>query len=212
MYSDLKYKVLFAFSITLITFILVFIAKLKIPDPEYIKNLNIGPIPDTLVKLNLIGFVLPALVSFFFILFVYLKSNKKRFGVYLLLVTLYLILLGVISFSSQFVPLQIIFPSQGGGTNIGAFSLSLGILFCIFVLDSNVGYVRSMLVSFPMGFVVGLTSDITTTLYFTTGKGISIFGGSGILDGDLLGPMVLFTLFYLLYVVGVWGSSRRSRN
>lgn len=132
------------------------------------------------VWLNYLGFLFPFAICMSILIYwmkVHIELPK------LITLPISLILLGM-SISFFILPLEFLVPG-GVGINVVALFAVIGYDFYLLAMDQHSSLST---VSFVLGFLVGLASDIGSVPY---ASGILTFGGGGLLDADLILPLSL---------------------
>jgi hypothetical protein len=146
-----------------------------------LSNRSIPMFRNFIPGFNYVGFIVPATIAFLILISLLYKSRltlpKFRSAVMQNRYWIIAILLSVSVW--YFIPGL----ASGGHTDF-----PLAILTCVYVgwkLEPD-GPSQSLLVSALLGFGIGFVSDLQSQTFFT-----GIFGGWGLLDGDLLGTIAL---------------------
>jgi hypothetical protein len=136
-------------------------------------------IPYTNIGLSYTGFFLPLVISISLIW--YFNEEIHLPKSYVIITVIILILIGIISY---FIPQMQYQGTRGVHANIYEF---FAVWSLIFLLVKK-GYSKeACILSFPLVFLTGVITDIDS---ITILKGFIIFGGDGILDGDILYPTI----------------------
>jgi hypothetical protein len=147
-------------------------------------NVNL-PVFFGLFSVNIVGFVFPAVISCFLFLFYVLRV---RFFSRVDLLYLFLVI-GIAVFSVFVFSLEHHFV-DGSSLDVGVVVITVLYLLIVTVGSPVMRYVP---VSFMVGFFAGFVSDLETLARYTP-----VFGGAGLVDGDLIFPLMLL-LTVLLY-------------
>jgi hypothetical protein len=146
-----------------------------------LSNRSIPMFRNFIPGLNYAGFVVPATIALLILISLVYKSRLNLPGLRLVVIRnrywIFAIFLSVSVW--YFIPGL----ASGGHTDF-----PLAILTCVYVgwkLETD-RLRQSLLVSALLGFGIGFISDLQSQTFFT-----GIFGGWGLLDGDLLGTIVL---------------------
>ncbi len=142
-----------------------------------------------LFSINIIGFLIPLVVTILLLLYIVFKQktsvrriNLTSLIAWLLITFLWLFII-VLSLNYKLI----IIDSIGGGTSIPIFILVLSVLFYYIYKEK---YKQALPLSYIMGFLLGVSSDFISTFgIFRLSSGI--WGGYSFLDGDFYTPLVL---------------------
>lgn len=190
----MKYSILALLIITPISILDMYAAVLQSWQPDFIKQFIFGPFPFTQIYFNFIGFFIPLVISIVSLLSFHYRDNKpEKRRAWLIWTVVYTYLFAIFLFISYFYfPFEFIRSHSGGGENSILFAITLVML--VFAYNASGDSRAPVLLSYPLFFFVGLSSDVIATNYFEPGR--MVFGGAGIYDGDFLYPLLFgFVLF-----------------
>jgi hypothetical protein len=163
------------------------------------------PIPfHVKIGLDYIGFVIPLVTS----VIIMLITRKSRMHLSRLSLVTLIAFLAVSIFLTHYVgALQYVNKEVGGGQNwatVAVVSVYLG--YSLY----KTSYSTVFWLSYPLGFITGLVSDVSAILRIY-GNGIGVFGGAGFADADFLYPLVfLLSVTISAYIVRKIESKNRS--
>lgn len=195
-----KFGLTILITITLLSIFDLYASTEQFWQPAFIKQFEVGPIPLTQIYLNVVGFLVPLIVSIVCVtLYFLLDLNPKITKWWHAWTVIYFCLFIIILLVSYFYfPFEYITSHRGGGVNILLFLMTL--IMLIFVTGNIEDLRLLVIISYPFFFLVGLGSDVIAVNYFEPGR--LVFGGSGIYDVDFTFPLLLgFVLFSWIRVI-----------
>lgn len=189
------------FSLALLSFITV---SLLLPGPVMVAQrlLYVSPVVFGGTRLSGPGFILPAVLAAASSL--HLRQSHalgQRAG----LGRGWRLLAGATAVSvvlSLFLPRELLFRSFGGTDPILALSLLLFLSYLVWRGEARL----AVRLAFPLGFMLGLVSDLESLRFIYEG----VFGGNGFFDGDFMEPVAMF--FSALVAGRFFGALRKARG
>lgn len=161
------------------------------------------PIPGTLVRLDYMGFILPSVVTAWFI-GRYFKLNPGKSSKAVNLIVFALLLFDLF-FSVLYHQLRFI-GKDSGSFDILATSTSLFHIGYLAFIDS---YKEGILKAYIFGFLIGLISDIESIRYLTS---TTVYGGGGLMDVDFVFPLIMLISFIFSFWYQKKAKNRGDQN
>lgn len=158
-------------------------------------ELSTPPVPGTLISLDLIGFIMPSIISVFAI--VRLLQSKSIHSDYRATILLFTVLAALLIFSTFIHELRSInLVTHSGGPNYWELVTVLYYMAYLLWIRSTV---EGRYSSYILGFLAGFLSDLESIRHLTE---VTVFGGLGLLDADFVLPLLILISFVLAIRVG----------
>ncbi|OJI08090.1 MAG: hypothetical protein BK997_01120 [Candidatus Micrarchaeum sp. ARMAN-1] len=143
-----------------------------------------------LFSINLIGFVIPAIISLFMLISIMRRFHNAKLSkpvIFSVFVWIFIIIISLM--------IKLLYTSNtGSGTSVPIFALTL-LIILYYLYKKN--YTLVVPLSYLTGFLLGASSDFIST-FGPYGLHKMVWGGGAILDGDFLIPLALFIAVLLV--------------
>lgn len=181
-------------SYTILTLTLEFLILFLVNGGIYLQRLYISVLG---LKLDLVGFIVPFLISLFLLIvilcFMILRRSNLRFTYYDLIFLIVWMITIALSF---FIPT---IKTKNNGAGFSVPLLTLAPLIIAYHLVEDEDYKLILPLAWIIGFLVGAFSDIISTFGVNPLIG-GVWGGGGLFDLDMLIPIIL-TLSVLIFFI-----------
>lgn len=152
----------------------------------FMNELSTPEIPDTLVRFNYLGFILPLVISILAVIGL-TRSNSEiqKYWIWLLVTVVALIV--ILLYSSFVHELRYVNPKthSGAPNYIELIVVLFFVGYLVWFRLFKAGYY----LSYILGYIVGFFSDLESVRYLTK---VTVFGGGGLIDADFAIPLIIY--------------------